>query len=274
MRRSLIALAVLATLAVPSTALAATRTAHAGKVTATLSWTGQIPNEKHVTLRIVRAGNAILRTAVTAKTCGHSCDVLTGAKQPPIQVIDLDHTGEPNVVISLYTGGAHCCSIAQVFTYGAATRRYTMIQRDFGDPGFLVKDLGHNGQREFVTADDRFAYTFTDYAASGMPLQILALRGTRFTDVTSSYPALVRTDAARYLSVYKQLAKSRYQDSVGVIAAWAADECTLGKSTTALAYVKAQAKAGHLNSGFGAGDSGQKFVTKLERFLRRQGYLS
>jgi len=40
--------------------------------------------------------------------------------------------------------------------------------------------------------------------------------------VTRSYPKLVATDAAFWLKAFKSGASSHYQDSVGVIAAWAA----------------------------------------------------
>jgi hypothetical protein len=51
--------------------------------------------------------------------CGGECAPgATGARASSVQVIDLDDTGQPNVVVDLYTGGAHCGSVAQVFTGG------------------------------------------------------------------------------------------------------------------------------------------------------------
>ena len=69
------------------------------------------------------------------------------------------------------------------------------------------------------------------------------------------------------------MARGHYADSVGVIAAWAADEYRLGKSAAANRYLHQQAKAGHLKSALAPNEpQGQKFVAALQRFLRRHGY--
>jgi hypothetical protein len=67
------------------------------------------------------------------------------------------------------------------------------------------------------------------------------------------------------------MARFHYQDSVGVIAAWAADEDLLGHVKLVRRYLAQQAAAGHLNAPFDAG--GKKFVAKLQRFLRAHGYV-
>src|ERR1700735_4360138 len=96
---------------------------------------------------------------------------------------------------------------------------YAPTERDFGDPGDEIVDLDHNGHYEFLTADDWFAYEFTDFAASGLPIEILTFSGGRFHNVTRSYPKLIAKDAASYLKAFKGMAKQHYSDSVGVIAA-------------------------------------------------------
>ena len=180
--------------------------------------------------------------AVHSKACGKFCAPgATGAKASSVQVIDLDHIGQPNVVLNLYTGGAHCCSVQQIFTFDPGTMTYAETEHDFGDPGARIEDLNHDGRFEFVTADDRFAYAFTDFAASGLPLQILTFTGSRFQDVTNSYPALIRKDAATWLKAFRQLDHGHDIDSVGVIAAWAADEYRLGKVAAANRYLHQQA---------------------------------
>ena len=65
------------------------------------------------------------------------------------------------------------------------------------------------------------------------------------------------------------MAKQHYQDSVGLIAAWAADEDMLGHGKLVSRYLTQQLKAGHLNGGV---SHGKKFVTSLQRFLRKHGY--
>lgn len=254
-------------------ALATTQTATQGAVTATFTFTGKFPSYKGLHLTIARSGSVVYDQPVTSKPCGTICAPQATGKASSVHVIDLDDTGEPNVVLDLYTGGAHCCSVEQVFTFDPGTSTYAMTEHNFGDPGARIQDLNHDRHFEFVTADDRFAYAFTDFAASGLPLQILAFSGNRFQDVTKDYPKLIRKDAATWLKAFKGMARDHYSDSVGVIAAWAADEYRLGKSAAANRYLHRQAKAGHLNSALGASvPQGQKFVTALVRFLRRHGY--
>src|ERR1700749_2473679 len=196
MRRTLLIVVVLAvTAAFAPAALATTQRASSGAVTATFSYSGHYPNYSELHLTIA---------PVQSQTCGKFCAPgATGSKASSVQVIDLDHIGQPNVGLSLYTGGAHCCSVAQIFTFDPGTMTYGMTEHDFGDPGARIEDLNHDGHFEFVTADDRFAYAFTDFAASGLPLEILDFTGQGFKDVTDSYPALIRKDAATWLKAFK-----------------------------------------------------------------------
>ncbi len=275
MRRGLIiaCVAVLSLLAAPA-ALATTQQASGGTVTATFTFRGHLPNYAGLHLRIAQAGAVLYDQPVRSPACTKYCGPgAAGINESSVHVIDLDHTGQPNVVLDLFSGGAHCCSIEQVFTFDQGTMTYVKTERNFGDPGERIADLGHNGNFEFVTADDAFAYAFTDFAASGLPVQILTFSGGRFHDVTDSYPALVRRDAAVWLKAFKHMARQRYSDSVGVIAAWAADQYRLGHSAMADRYLHRQAMAGHLRSALAPTEpQGQRFVAVLQRFLRRHGY--
>jgi hypothetical protein len=151
---------------------------------------------------------------------------------------------------------------------------YAMTQHDFGDPGEDVVDLRHNGRYEFLTADDSFAYEFTDFAASGLPIQILTFSDRHFSNVTRQYPKLVTRDAARWMKAFNSMAKQHYSDSVGVVAAWAADEELLGHVKLVNSFLATQLKAGHLNSALRPQEpGGAKFVAKLHKFLRTHRYL-
>lgn len=273
MRRALTFVAVTAAclLAAP-VALATTQTAHGGNVTATFTFQGAVPNFHGLRLTIARGGTVVYDQPVVAKFCGKLCwpgPAIGG--RPAVQVADLEHTGDPDVVLDLYSGGAHCCTVLQVFSYDPGTMTYAETERNFGDPDVRIVDLRHDGRLELLTADDSFAYAFTDYAASGLPIEIQTFAGGHFTDVTRSYPALVARDAAFWLKAFKGLARDHYSDSVGVIAAWAADEDLLGHVRLVNRFLAQQAKAGHLNAPFATG--GTKFIAHLQKFLRRRGYL-
>ncbi len=247
----LAAAGVLAALA-PASALAATptvQTAQAGGVSATLRFTGTVPNYSGQRLTISRDGTVVYDQAVSAPQCQSDCwPGATGAHQSSVHVVDLSPSDTDDVVLDLYTGGAHCCSLEQVFRYDSAAKSYLETEYDFGDPGAQLVDLGHTGRDEFLTADDRFAYAFTDFAASGLPIQILTFSNGHFHAVTRHYPKLIARDGAAWMKSFRRQASSHYADTVGVVAAWAADEDLLGHTHLVNTFLARQAAAGHLNS--------------------------
>lgn len=269
------ALAVLATLGLAAPALAAghthQQTAQAGGVTATYSYQGQYPNFGHERLVISQSGKTVYDQPVHSHLmCGSTC---APGSDRSLHLIDLNHTGTDNVVLDLFSGGAHCCTIEQVFTYDATRGTYVMAEHNFGNPGDVLRDLGHDGRYEFVSGDDRFAYRFTDYAASGFPVHILTFAQGRFHDATRAYKHLIAVDARAWMKAYRGQARNHYSDSVGLIAAWAADEDLLGHSALVRRTLRREARAGHLNSAlYGARDSGTRFIADLMKFLRRSGY--
>ena len=274
MRSLTIALVLLALGASAPAAGAATQTAQSGQVSASFSFRGHFPRYSGERLKISQGGVVLYDQAVVSSFCGTQCAPGSASvSRPSVHVIDLEHTGQPDVVLDLFSGGAHCCTVLQIFSYDAATRGYVEAERNFGDPGVRFLDLRHNGRVELLTADDSFAYEFTSFAASGLPIAIFRFSRGRFIDVTRRYPKLIARDAAVWLSAFKSMAP-RYQATTGVIAAWAADEDLLGHAKLVATYLSAQARAGHLNSGGSGGvwPSGKRFVTKLERFLRAHGY--
>jgi len=68
-------------------------------------------------------------------------------------VTDVDGDGEPEVVLDLYWGGAHCCWYSQIYRYVPATKHYTALVRVWGNFGYVFADLDHDGTQELVTRD-------------------------------------------------------------------------------------------------------------------------
>jgi hypothetical protein len=275
MRPKLVIACVLTmSLAAASAALAITQTAHFGDVVATFTYKGKYPNYRGEAVTIAQAGTVFYDQPVVSKVCQMECAPLATGKQSSVHVVDLEHNGQPDVVLDLFSGGAHCCSIEQIFSFDPGTMTYVETEHSFGDPGERIVDLDQNGRYEFLTADDSFAYEFTDYAASGLPIQILTFSARHFQNVTRSYPKLIAKDATIWLKAFKSMSRQHYPDSVGVIAAWAADEDLLGHGKLVSRYLAQQLKAGHLTSALTPVEpGGKKFVAKLREFLRKHGYL-
>lgn len=269
MRRLLITVLVLAASAVLApAALATTETATSGAVTATFTYTGQFPNFSGQHLTIAQSGTVLYDQPVTAMGCGSGCAPGNfGTKASAVHVIDLDHTGQPNVVLDLFTGGAHCCFVSRFYRWDGTT--YVPSDRNWGDPGYRIADLDGDGVKELITADDRFAYAFTAFAFSLLPVRIYDLRAGSWQLVTKRFPARIRADARANWRAFKKA--GRQNEPRGAIAAWAADQYLLGHRAYARRTLAKLARHRHLPGQFPPKSQG-KFVRDLVRFLGRHGY--
>jgi hypothetical protein len=255
----------------PAAAQATTQTASAGSVKASFSFTKSQDQHGFVTysnlrLQIARSGQVVFDAPVKSSQCGATCwpGATRGAS---VHVVDLEGNAEPDVVVDLYSGGAHCCSVEQVFFYRPATNTYSKRERLFGDPTATLAPLGPGGRREFRTRDDRFAFTFTDFADSGLPIQIFEFSGGRFIDVTRRHRSLIAKDATLWWRAYSH----DLSNGVGLIAAWAADEELLGNATLVKDRLAHELMLGNLRSPSGGG--GKAFIHSLNTLLRRWGYV-
>jgi hypothetical protein len=264
-----VAIAAVALLALPGAALAATQTTHSGAMTVTLTFSGKFPNFKNLHLRIVNAGRAVYDAPVSSRLCPNPCT--PGDPSPhghSARVLDLDSNGRPDVVLGLYTGGAHCCFVDQVYTLDPGTMTYIKEEHFFGDAGAAIRDVHHDRHFEFVSTNDAFYYKFASFADSGAPVQIWAFANRRFVDVTRKFPDVIRKDAAQWWRLFTH----HYDAGEGLIAAWAADQDLLGHFSQVKRTLARQLGLGHLRGGLSGIPSGKRFVAALQKFLHNQGY--
>jgi len=219
-------------------------------------------------IRIMRSGTVAFFDDIVCRFC-----MPFGRGKPPkaVHVVRLAPGEEPVVIVDLDTGGAHCCETSEIYEWtGTAYRR---IEQDWGDPAYGLSDLRRDGTIDFVTADDRFAYEFTDYAHSLMPIRIWQLESGSLLDVTRAFRPEVQRDAARMWHWYA--VGRRSDDGVrGALAAWAGDEALLGRWAAARAVLASPPVATtirHDTTEPGNGDA--PFLVHLERFLAKNGYL-
>jgi len=272
MRKALLTASIgaIALLASPSSALATIQSASSGNVSASLSFRGSGVTYPQLDLLIVRGGEVLYKGAVRSRLCAspYCSPFRTGPRQSSVHVVDLESHAQPAVVIDLFTGGAHCCEIEQVYSFDPSRMSYVKTERSFGNAGDVLKDLGHDGRFEFVGADDAFFYEFTSYAASGAPIQIWSFSANRFVNVTRRYPHQISSDAAFWWRLFTK----HYADGEGLIAAWAADEDLLGHATLVKSRLASEARRNHLHTDQPGQPTGQRFVVALQSFLRKLGY--
>jgi hypothetical protein len=264
----LAAFAVLAALA-PS-ASADTESATAGPVSATLSYdhTGDAPEWQNLQLTIARDGTQVFAADPSFGDCTSPyCSPAGNGESPSLQATDLDGDGEPEIVLDLYSGGAHCCLLSSFYRWDGAA--YVPANRNWGDPGYRIADLDGDGVKELITGDDRFAYSFTAFAFSLLPVRIYDLRAGAWQLVTKRFPERIRSDARSNWRAFKNA--GRQNEPRGAIAAWAADQYLLGRRAQARRTLDRLARAGRL-PGLFPPKSQRAFVRDLVAFLGRHGY--
>ena len=111
-----------------------------------------------------------------------------GSFDPPVsvQIAEIDPANaNPEVVVSFFTGGAHCCSDTKLITSnkdGSGWQTVGVGQFDGGP--LLATDLNGDGRYVFETRDNAFLYAFACYACSAAPLKILTVEGGEVKNVS------------------------------------------------------------------------------------------
>jgi hypothetical protein len=168
---------------------------------------------------------------------------LTGPEGPPgfsasaaqVQIVDLDQSNETEeVLLSGFTGGAHCCGTVNVISKNSKTKQWEEITLGPFDGGpLLARDPLGGSHPLIVTRDNRFLYKFASYAGSAAPVQLWKLDKGAFLDVSHDpgYEGI-------HLKNLELLEKSVREFPVGnrnpngVLAAYVATKALLGQSRT------------------------------------------
>lgn len=251
-----------------SSARATTVTAQSGDVTATFSYAGRQIPYRDLRLTISQSGHVLYNQLVASSSCAQYCSPgALGPHQSALRVLDLESDGQPDVALALFTGGAHCCFVDQVYSYDPGTMTYAKTEQDFQNSGADLRQV--NGRYVFVSANNDFYYKYASFAYSGAPIQIFRFSGGRFLDHTRSYPSLIKADAALWWKAFTH----SYSQGEGLIAPWAADEYLLNKMALVNSTLQTELRQNHLRSGgFPGVPSGKKFIAALKKFLIAQGY--
>jgi len=229
-----------------------------------------LPEFKNIRLLILRAGTVSYEGGVPRYPHNNFSVWPAGfSAHNSMKFRDLNGDGEPELLLDLYWGGAHCCYWTDIYRYHPTSATYTSAPHFWGDLFYRVRDLDHDPHTlEFVSGDDRFAYAFTSFADSSFPIALWRYADGSLVDITRRFPALIAQDAARQWRGYVSYLHSR--GVRGMLGAWAADECLLNRCAAGLARLQSLGARG-LTGPYDSG-AADRFLTDLRAFLHKQGY--
>ncbi len=93
---------------------------------------------------------------------------------------DITGDGQPDVVVSEWSGGANCCLTFHIFEIGPKFRKIADIDVEFGDQGPHFVHLDHGPGLQIQIYDWTFANWHSDFADSPAPRVVLRYQHGRY----------------------------------------------------------------------------------------------
>jgi hypothetical protein len=191
-----------------------------------------------------------------------------------ICVIRFKSESHPAVMVPvLYSFDATTSTYAKVLDLSAANFK-SALKFDPND-GYVAKTVG--GQVVLETGDGAFPYYFGCYACTPAPIHLEVLRGPRLVDVTGEHPQFVESNARQLWSsvASEENGADGYFGLFGSLAAWTAEQCTIGRGASAWSQVQVLQSKGVLSDQHyyrGTFMTKGSFVPTLKSFLLKNGY--
>lgn len=239
--------------------------ARRGSVTALVTFTERNFQFSKTSLTIARFGKKVFESPLPKLRGCRECGTF---RPTQLSFRDLDG-GEPELILEMFTGGAHCCSVTLLLRWDGGAYKSRLAV--WGNYGYRLVDLDGDKLPEFSAFDERFVYAFTAYVFSAAPVQIWQYRKGALIDVTREFPREIEKELPRLKTAYTQGRKMKDVDLRGFIAAYVADLYLLDRGDEAQAFLRQALARGDLH-GFD-GPTGAGYITALNKFLRANGYI-
>jgi len=134
-------------------------------------------------------------------------------------------TDQPQIFITGYTGGLHCCTAGAVATDDGGKWRFSFLDAREGEMWPLL-NLTQGGPPVFFGAAPGFDYTWASFAGSYAPTLLQILRGDKLVDVT-------RQPAYRWFLLDQlhdmEESGANASERNGYLAGWVAQKALLGQ---------------------------------------------
>ncbi len=241
-------------------------------------------------------GVQVLQPQLTVTVDGRVVGSLAGAEKHGglspsslFQIVELDSGNPyPEVLLSSFTGGAHCCNATSVLSSDRTGRRWQQVNLGPFDGDLKpATDPLKTGTFLVEGVDNRFHYQFSSYAGSAPPPRLWQLQGMRFEDVTHQpqYVPLHRQRFQEMVRWFRQVSPD--QEVNGFLAGYVATAALVGEFPAAwqtlLARYDRRSDWGLRQCFAGYDDQGgcrapelvyPDFPSALAAFLVQTGYLS
>jgi hypothetical protein len=102
----------------------------------------------------------------------------------PISGSDLNGDGTPDLVLSGYSGGLHCCYVYEIVSLGRAPKELHTFQ----NPVPITFEKQPDGTALIRAADGVFDYFIVPHTDAVIPQLVLKLQGNDLVDVSAKYP--------------------------------------------------------------------------------------
>lgn len=133
----------------------------------------------------------------------------------PISGADLSGEGTPDLVLSGYSGGLHCCYTYEIVSLG----RTPKVLHTFSNPVPITFEKQPDGTALIRAADGVFDYFIVPHTDAVIPQLVLKLEGNDLVDVSAKYPEVYDKEieqARSQLSTedIEKLRKANYRDKL------------------------------------------------------------
>lgn len=154
----------------------------------------------------------------------------SGYERMEMALYRLDATSTlPQVIVSAYTGGAHCCEVSSLFgQMPDGTWKETDLGQSDGDGTPTIVDAAHDGRAEIQEVDPAFLYTFASYAGSYPPLILKRYHAGQMETVTRD-PAFRPYLARQLAGAQKEWLADDRPEPNGFLAYYVATKAELGE---------------------------------------------
>lgn len=116
---------------------------------------------------------------------------------------DLNRNGIPDLMIEMFSGGAHCCFTTSLIELSDPASM--VFEQAFSECPASPIDLDGDGIAEFTSCDDIWAYEYCSYAESPLPSVAWKWNGERYEIANADFPSLYDDEIIWAFSYFLEL---------------------------------------------------------------------